>query len=76
MALTGSNGALSTSLRAAFLANPDTGAVDNDALTALCDVIAQVVVQHIVANAVVSPIGVPAPMSNSGGPVVGTGMIV
>ncbi len=40
-----------------MLANPDTRAQDNAALTAMCDVIAATVLAHIVANAVVSGTG-------------------
>lgn len=76
MPLTGSSSTLSTTLRAALLANPATGAVDNAALTEFCNTIASVVVAHIVNNATVIPTGLPTPMSNAGGPVVGTGMIV
>lgn len=75
MPLVGSDSALSAALRAALLADPDTGAVDDVALTAFCDVIASVVLAHIVANASVSPAGVP-PFSNSGGPVVGLGVVL
>lgn len=47
-------------MRAALLANADTRAVDNTALTAMCDCIADTVVAHIVAAAVVTiPPGVP-----------------
>lgn len=45
---------LSSAIRAGLLGNPDSQAVDNDALTALCDVIAGEVVAHIVANAIVT----------------------
>jgi hypothetical protein len=52
----------------------DLNAVDGPALTALCDVIAEEVLAHIVANAVVSTTvtGVSAP-DLSGGAVTGTG---
>lgn len=62
---------LSAAMRAAMLADPDVGAVDGPALTALCDAIAETVVAHITANAVV----LPGTFSNSGGPVVGAGVI-
>lgn len=75
MPLAGSESTLSASLKAALLAGP-TGAVDNEALDAFCDALADVVIAHIVANATVSPVGLPAPMSNTGGPVVGTGVIL
>jgi hypothetical protein len=75
MPLAGSASTLSASLKAALLAGP-TGAVDNEALDAFCDALSNVVIGHIVANAIVSPVGLPAPMSNTGGPVVGTGVIL
>lgn len=51
---------LASALEAALLAEPDCGAVEGDALTALCNAIADAVVAHIVANAVVTiPPGVP-----------------
>lgn len=63
MPLTGSASTLSAALRAALLANSDTQAQDNDALTAVCDEIASVVLAHIVANAVVTiPPGIPVSM--------------
>jgi hypothetical protein len=45
---------LSSAIRAGLLGNPDSQAVDNDALTALCDEIAGAVVAHVTANAVVT----------------------
>lgn len=62
---------LSAAMRAAMLADPDIGAIDGDALTALCDAIASTVVAHVTANAVV----LPGTFSNSGGPVVGAGIV-
>lgn len=53
MPLTGSDAVLSAALRAGLLARPETGSVDDEALTAMCDVIASVVLLHIVTNAVV-----------------------
>lgn len=51
---------LSGLVRAKVLANPDVQGVDGDALTGLCDAIAQAVVEHVVAAAVVTiPPGVP-----------------
>ena len=57
MALTGTQSVLSAALRTALIADPRTGAVDDSALpadrkalTAFCDVIATVVLAHIVAN--------------------------
>lgn len=45
---------LSAALRAALIAKPATGATDNQALTDLCDVIAETVLAHIAANGVVT----------------------
>jgi len=83
---------LSQRLQKAFLDDEASAAQDNPALTALCalltehvvarivpmlcDAIAPALIAHIAANASVSPIGLPAPMSNSGGPVVGAGSIL
>lgn len=69
MPLTGSAPVLSTALRAAMLANPETMAQDNPALTAMCDAIATTVLAHITANAVVAGTWSGPP---GGGPVVGT----
>lgn len=47
--------ALSAGLRSAMLVNAETlGAIDGEALTALCDVIASEVINHITNNAVVT----------------------
>lgn len=63
MPLTGSDSVLSAALRSALLANPDAAAVNNAALTALCDTLASVLLSHIVANAVVNGTGGgPAPV--------------
>ncbi len=55
-----SSSVLSTALRAAFVADIEdenvVGALDGAALTALCDIIAAAVVDHIVAAAVTSTI--------------------
>ncbi len=61
MPLTGSEAVLSAALRTEMLANPDTQALDNDALTAMCDAIAAAILPHIVANilAVAPPGGGP-----------------
>lgn len=78
MPLAGSDSTLSAALRAALLANPDAMAVNNSALTALCDCIASTVVAHVVANAVVLPVGVPgliAPGGLTPAPVTGAGTI-
>jgi hypothetical protein len=64
MPLAGSAPVLSAAIRAAMIADPRTRAVDDTtmpadekALTAFCDVIAEVVLAHIVANAVVAGTG-------------------
>jgi len=50
---------LSAAIKAGLLGNGDSAAVDNDALTALCDEIAAAVVTHITSSAVVTvPLGV------------------
>jgi hypothetical protein len=72
--LTGSSSALSAALRTALLADPDTQALDDVALTAMCDAIASTVLAHLVANAVVLPALLVAPPG--GGPVTGTGVLV
>jgi hypothetical protein len=64
---------LSAAMRSALLANPDTQALPNDALTAVCDAIAQAVVSHITASAIVLPLLMVAPPG--GGPVTGTGVV-
>ncbi len=70
MPLAGSNAVLSAALKAALIADPRTKATDDSALpadqkslTPFCDVIAEVLIAHIVANAVVSGTGGgPAPV--------------
>jgi len=64
---------LSAAIRSGLLANPDSGAQDTDALTALCDEIGAAVVAHITAAGVVLPTALVAP--TGGGPVTGTGTI-
>jgi hypothetical protein len=64
---------LSAAIRARLLANADTAAQDNDALTAMCDEIAGAVIDEITANAVVLPQLLVAP--SGGGPVTGTGTV-
>jgi hypothetical protein len=64
---------LSAAMKAALLANPSTQAIDNAALTAVCDAIAQSVVSHITASAIVLPLLMVAPPG--GGPVTGTGVV-
>ncbi len=56
---------LSAALKSALLANTDAKAINNTALTALCDCIAQAVIVHITTQGVV--IGTSA----TGGPVTG-----
>lgn len=63
---------LAASLKTAFLADPDTLAVEGDPLDSLCKVIADVVVAHVIANAVVTvPPGVA--VATAGGPAAQTG---
>jgi len=64
---------LSAAMRAALLANPNTQALNNAALTAVCDAIASTVVSHITAAGIVLPLLMVAPPG--GGPVTGTGVI-
>lgn len=65
---------LSAAIKAALIANPDTGAIEGDATTAFCDAIAQAVIAEITANALVAPTLLVAP--SGGGPVTGTGTIL
>ena len=64
-------------MRAALLANPAINAVDDAALTGLCDAIASIVLAHIVANAAitgtctVATTGTAAAQTG-GGPITGT----
>lgn len=64
---------LSAAMRSRFLANANTHAVDNAALTAMCDEIAATVLAEITANATVLPLAMVAPPT--GGPVTGTGTV-
>lgn len=75
MALSSSR--LASSIRSKLLANPASGALDNAALTAFCNAIAEAVVSEFTTNAVVSPTGAPVPLTAppTGGPVTGTGKI-
>jgi hypothetical protein len=67
---------LSAEIKAARLAgNPGAQIVNNAALTADCDAIANAVVAHIVANAVVLPTALIAPGGMSPAPVTGTGTV-
>jgi hypothetical protein len=68
-----SESTLSAAIKANLLAAPAAGAVDNAALTALCDAVAAAVVDHITAAAVVLPTLLVAP--SGGGPVTGTGEV-
>lgn len=49
--------------------------VDNAAMTADCNAIAQAVVEHLLADAVVNPLGLFAPPGTAGGPVTGGGSL-
>lgn len=63
---------LSALIRTKALANPDTTCVDGEALEAFCAMIAEAVVEHVVAAAVVTiPPGVP--VATAGGPAAQTG---
>jgi len=64
---------LSLAIKTGMLANPNSYAVDNPALTAMCDEIAQAVIAEIVSFGVVLPLLLVAPPG--GGPVTGTGTI-
>ncbi len=66
-----SSSTLSTAMRAAFLADADIGAIDGDALTALCDAISTAVVDHITSDAVIGP----GTFLTSSSPVTGVGTI-
>jgi hypothetical protein len=78
MPLTGSEAALKTAMRAAILAG-NCNAVDGPELTGLVGAIVDTLIAHIVANAVVSPVGMPLPLTAppgvAGGPVTGVGTI-
>lgn len=78
MALTGSEAALKTAMRAAILAG-GCNAVDGPELTGLVGAIVDTLIAHIVANAVVSPAGTPLPLTappgTAGGPVTGAGVL-
>jgi hypothetical protein len=64
---------LSAAMRAKLLAAPDVSAVDDEGLTAMCDALAEAVVEHVTAAAVVLPVLLVAPPG--GGPVTGTGSV-
>lgn len=71
-----SSSVLSAAIRSAIIAKPAIQALDNAALTDLCDAIAGAVVTHITGAAVVVPTALLAPPGTSGGPVTGTGSII
>ena len=75
MALSASR--LASSIRSKMLANTAIGALDNDALTGMCQAIASAVVEEITGHGVVNPAGFPTPLTAppGGGPVTGTGKI-
>lgn len=64
---------LSAAIRSGLIGDVRTHAVDNDALTALCDVIAAAVVTEVTTNAVVPALGLVAP--GGGGPVTGAAVV-
>lgn len=68
-----SSSVLSAAIRSAIIAKPAIQALDNPALTDLCDAIAGAVVSHITSAAVVVPTALVAP--SGGGPVTGVGSI-
>lgn len=72
MPLGGSAPALSSALRAALL-GANAGFLDNAALTGMCDAIADAVLNHVVANALVNvpALGIVAPPGVAGGPCTG-----
>lgn len=72
MPLTGSDSVLAAALKAELL-KPGSGAVDNAALTALCNAIASTVIAHVVAHALVMPTALLS--TAPGSPVAGTGTI-
>jgi hypothetical protein len=65
---------LAAAIKAALLADSDSCAQDNDALTALCSAIASAVVTHITTLGTVVPGTLTAPPG--GGPVTGLGRIL
>lgn len=60
MPLTGSESVLTAALRAGMLGKPALEAIDDEGLTALCEVLAEVVIPHLVANIVVNTTGTAA----------------
>jgi hypothetical protein len=72
MPLTGSDSVLSAALRAALLSDPETGAVDDEPLTAFCDKVSAAVLAHIVANATLV-VAAGIPVATAGSAVAQTG---
>lgn len=72
MPITGTAPILSLAIKTALLADPASMARDNDALEVLCSAIAQAVIDHLVANALVTvPPGVA--VATAGGPAAQVG---
>jgi hypothetical protein len=63
---------LGSLIKSKLLADGDSAAVDNAALTALCACIAEACVEHIVATAVVT-VAPGIPVATAGGPAAQTG---
>lgn len=66
---------LGAALKTALVA---TGAMANNAqATSVCNAIASAIITEITTNAIVSPAGLPTPLTAppSGGPVTGTGVV-
>jgi hypothetical protein len=73
MPLTGSDSVYSAALRAAMLADPDIGAIDDVGLTALCDAIAATTLAHLIANGVLI-VASGIPVATTGTAVAQTGV--
>lgn len=75
MPLSGSDAVLSSALRAALL-GAGAGWLDNAALTKTCDAIAQTLLAHVTANALVNvpALGIVAPPGVAGGPCTGAAL--
>lgn len=54
MPITGTAPILSAAIKAALLADPASGAKDNDALEVLCSTIATHVLNHLIANGLIT----------------------
>jgi len=76
MPFTGTESALSATIKSEILARPAAGAVDGAALDALCEAIATAVISHLLSagTARINPLGLIAP--TGGGPVTGTGSLL